>query len=92
MQKFAFVIHPIDVRRDVARRYPIARYLPEVVVAAGLRFLSPKVVSHIDGIRSEGTGAEAEGWFIVCPLTPAQLLTFPAGGSLQAAYRVWQDR
>lgn len=77
MQKFAFVIHPIDVRRDVARKWPVARYLPEIVVAAALPRISPKIVSHITGIRSEGTGGEAEGWFIVCPLTPRQLLSLP---------------
>ncbi len=77
MERFAFVVHPIDVRRDVGRKYPIAKYLPEPIVAQGLKFMSPKVVSHITGIVSEGTGAECEGWFIVCPLTPTQLLTFP---------------
>lgn len=77
MQRFAFVIHPIDVRRDVARKYPIAKYLPEIVVAAGIKHVPPSVASHITGIRSEGTGAEAEGWFIGCPLTPKQLLTMP---------------
>lgn len=77
MQRFAFVIHPIDVRRDVARKYPIAKFLPEAVVAHGIQYLSPRVVSHITGIRSEATGEEAEGWFIVCPLTPTQLLTLP---------------
>jgi predicted amino acid dehydrogenase len=66
------------VRRDVARKYPFAKFLPEVVVAKGLRFMSPKPVSHITGIRSESTGEEAEGWFIACPLTPTQLLTKPA--------------
>lgn len=76
MERFAFVIHPIDVRRDVGRKYPIARYLPESVVAAGIRHLSPRKVSHITGIRS-ATGTEAEGWFIACPLTPTQLLTLP---------------
>jgi len=78
LQRFAFVIHPINVRRDVARKYPFAKFLPEVVVAKGLRFMSPKAVSHITGIRSEGTGEVAEGWFIACPLTPTQLLTKPA--------------
>ena len=29
MQQFAFIIHPIDAARDVGRKYPIARYLPE---------------------------------------------------------------
>ncbi len=76
MERFAFVIHPIDVRRDAARKYPIARYLPEVVVAAALRKMKPSKVSHITGIRS-AAGVEAEGWFIGCPLTPHQLLTLP---------------
>jgi fatty aldehyde-generating acyl-ACP reductase len=77
MQRFAFVIHPIDVRRDVGRKYPIARYFPESWVAGTIRHMSPKLISHITGIRSEGTGEEAEGWFIACPLTPKQLLTLP---------------
>ena len=77
MRKFAFVIHPIDVRRDLARKYPAARFVPEGILAQVIRRMSPKLVSHITGIRSEGTGQEAEGWFIVCPLTPQQLLTLP---------------
>src|SRR4051812_14302160 len=77
MQKFAFIIHPIDVRRDVARRYPIARYVPTPILAAALPLLSPKKASHITGIRSEANGTELEGWFIGCPLTPTQLLTMP---------------
>lgn len=77
MQRFAFVIHPLDVRRDAARKYPIAKYLPEIVVAAGLRHVPPQPITHITGIRSEGTGEEAEGWFIACPLTPRQLLSLP---------------
>jgi predicted amino acid dehydrogenase len=77
MEKFAFIIHPISVRRDVARKYPIARYLPESWVSAVLPHISPKVVSSITGVRSNSTGTEAEGWFIACPLTPQQLLTLP---------------
>jgi len=76
MEKFAFVIHPLDARRDVARKYPIARYLPEQVVEFGLKFKSPQVVSHITGVRAR-TGAEAEGWFVACPLTPRQMSTLP---------------
>jgi predicted amino acid dehydrogenase len=76
MHKFAFIIHPVDARRDVARKWPIARWLPEQVVEFGLKFKSPQVISHITGVRSR-TGAEVEGWFIVCPLTPRQILTLP---------------
>ncbi len=79
MEKFAFIIHPFDVRRDVAKKggiYTAAKYLPEPVVEWGIQFKSPIVMSHITGIQSP-TGAEAEGWFIGCPLTPKQLLSLP---------------
>ena len=79
MEKFAFIIHPFDARRDVAKKggiYSVAKYLPEPTVEWGIKFKSPIVWSHITGIQSP-TGAEAEGWFIGCPLTPNQLLTLP---------------
>jgi fatty aldehyde-generating acyl-ACP reductase len=76
MEKFAFVIHPIDVRRDVARKYPWARFLPESWIEAGLRHKSPEMVSHITGIVAKD-GTEAEGWFVGCPLTPHQMVTLP---------------
>jgi predicted amino acid dehydrogenase len=73
MEKFAFIIHPIDPRRDVGRKYKLARYLPERVVEALLLRFKPKVISHIRGVRSL-TGAEAEGWLVGCPLSPRQML------------------
>ncbi len=79
MEKFAFIIHPMEARRDVAKKgglFSVARYLPEPAVEWAIQFKSPMVMSHITGIKSP-TGAEAEGWFIGCPLTPAQLLTLP---------------
>jgi hypothetical protein len=69
MQKFAFVIHPIDVRRDMARKYPVALFAPEPLIAAILPRIKPKIVSHITGVKSEQPNTETEGWFIVCPLT-----------------------
>jgi fatty aldehyde-generating acyl-ACP reductase len=79
LEKFAFIIHPFDVRRDVAKKggvYSAAKYLPEPAVEWAIQFKSPMVMSHITGIQSP-TGAEAEGWFIGCPLTPKQMLTLP---------------
>jgi predicted amino acid dehydrogenase len=74
MEKFAFIIHPIDVRRDVARKYPIARYLPERVVEwLMMKLFKPRVISHITGVKSL-TGVEAEGWLVGCPLSPRQIL------------------
>lgn len=76
MHRFAFVIHPIDVKRDAARKYPIARYLPERWVESLLKRKEPLVVSRITGVRSL-TGAETEGWFIGCPLSPRMMLSLP---------------
>jgi len=79
LEKFAFIIHPLDARRDVAKKggiYSVAKILPEPAVEWGMRFKSPMVMSHITGIQSP-TGAEAEGWFIGCPLTPRQMLSLP---------------
>lgn len=76
MEKFAFIIHPLEAKRDVARKYKIARYLPERFIEWYIKHRDPIVVAHITGIRSR-TGAVAEGWFIGCPLTPRQFLTLP---------------
>lgn len=72
MSKFAFVIHPITAR-DAARKYPIARYVPESLLKAFLRVKRPLVASEVRGIESR-TGARAEGIFVACPLTPHMML------------------
>ena len=61
MQKFAFIIHPIDAKRDVSRKYPIARYLPERWIEWLIQRRDPLVVADLHGIRSI-TGEEAQGW------------------------------
>jgi predicted amino acid dehydrogenase len=76
VEKFAFIIHPLDAKRDIARKFPIAKLFPEKTIEWAMKHKDPFVVSHITGIRS-ATGAEAEGWFIGCPLTPRQLLELP---------------
>lgn len=76
MEKFAFVIHPLDAKRDIARKFPAARYLPEGLLKSILKHKSPFTVSHITGVKSL-TGAEAEGWFVGCPLTTDQLHALP---------------
>jgi fatty aldehyde-generating acyl-ACP reductase len=76
MQKFAFIIHPIDVRRDASRKYPILKALPTRAIEALALRMNPKVMSHISGIESP-TGAQAEGWLVGCPLSPRQLLHLP---------------
>lgn len=75
MERFGFIIHPLDVR-DVARKYPLAERLPGRLVEAAFRRVPPMKVSHITGIRSP-QGVEAEGWFVVCPMTARQMLKLP---------------
>lgn len=76
MERFAFVIHPLTAKKDVARKYPFVRFFPESWVESVLRIKKPMDVSHITGVKSL-TGAEAEGWFVGCPLTANQLATLP---------------
>jgi fatty aldehyde-generating acyl-ACP reductase len=76
MEKFAFIIHPIDARRDAGRKYPPLRLMPTRFVEALMKNMSPKVMSHVTGIES-ATGARAEGWLIGCPLSPRQFLSLP---------------
>jgi predicted amino acid dehydrogenase len=84
MDSFAFILHPLDPKADVARKYPnLARRLP----VGAIHFLSlywpPLVLSRVRGIRSEATGKEVEGWLLACPLTARRMLEVP----LQVAYR-----
>lgn len=74
MPKFAFIIHPLDVS-DVARKFPLAGYLPSRLVERVLLWLPPIKTSYITGVRS--TYAETEGWFVSCPLTSRQMLALP---------------
>lgn len=71
MTRFAFIIHPIAAR-DVARKYPLAKWLPDSLIEAAIRPMRPKLLSEITGIRSK-TGATTEGIFIGLPLTPRQM-------------------
>lgn len=75
MEKFAFIVHPLEVQ-DVARKFPFARFLPPALVERGAALLPPVKTSHITGVRS-ATGAEAEGWFVGCPLTARLMLQLP---------------
>lgn len=76
MTQFAFVVHPIDARRDVARKYWFAKFMPLFAIEWFLKRKKPMVLSEISGVRS-ATGAETNGWFIGCPLTPKMMLDLP---------------
>jgi fatty aldehyde-generating acyl-ACP reductase len=78
MDNFAFIIHPIDPRRDVRRKYPLlGTLLPESFVDFFSGHWPPVYISHIAGIRSAATGKEIEGWFVACPYTPRRMVTLP---------------
>lgn len=78
MRSFAFIIHPIDPKRDVARKYPfLGQVLPESVINFVCRFWPPVQLSHITGARSRATGEEIEGWLIAVPYTPRRMLHLP---------------
>lgn len=70
--RFAFVIHPFEAK-DVARKYAIAKYMPDAWIEAFLLRKSPVMVSDITGVRSV-TGEETSGFFVGLPLTPRQMM------------------
>lgn len=70
--RYAFIIHPFKAK-DIARKYPIAKYFPDSLIEAFLLRKSPVVVSEIKGLVSK-TGQTAEGMFIGLPLTPKQMM------------------
>lgn len=75
---FAFIIHPIDPKRDVARKWPLlGKLLTEGQINFFSRFFPPVYISAITGIRSQATGRTLRGWFIACPFTPKTMLRLP---------------
>ncbi|OPX89750.1 MAG: Long-chain acyl-(acyl-carrier-protein) reductase [Pelotomaculum sp. PtaB.Bin104] len=74
MQRFAFMLHPSHAE-DVALKYKITRLMPEMMVERAFALLPSMKMSHITGLRSPH--AEAEGWFIVCPLTAKMIMSLP---------------
>ncbi|MBP8614578.1 MAG: SDR family NAD(P)-dependent oxidoreductase [Firmicutes bacterium] len=74
MGTFGFIIHPVDIS-DVARKFPVSRYLPSGLVERSIAHLKPFEVSEINGIKSDhGT---ANGYFVTCPLTPRMMMSMP---------------
>ena len=74
MEKFAFIIHPLDAK-DVTRKFDFTKNLPDFVVEGILRMVPPFKASQISGIYSKTS--QAEGWFVACPLTTRQMVSLP---------------
>ncbi|HEX3050063.1 MAG TPA: hypothetical protein VHP83_05355 [Aggregatilineaceae bacterium] len=78
MDTFAFIIHPIDPKRDVSRKWPlVGKVLTEGQVNYLSQFFPPVYISEITGVQSAATGKEIKGWFIACPFTPKTMLKLP---------------
>ncbi len=78
MDSFAFIIHPIDPKRDVGRKFPfLGRILTERQIDFFSTFFPPVYISEIEGITSEATGKQVKGWFIACPYTPRRMMELP---------------
>lgn len=78
MNSFGFIIHPIDPKRDVAKKFPfLARVLNERWIHFFSAFFPPLKLSRVRGVRSLATGEEIEGWFVACPYTPVRMMQLP---------------
>jgi len=84
MDSFAFIIHPIDPKRDVSRKFPfLGKVLTEGQIDFFSTFFPPVYISEIEGITSAATGRQVKGWFLACPYTPRRMMQLPEG----AVYR-----
>src|SRR6202142_1435443 len=78
MDSFAFIIHPIDPKRDVSRKFPLlGKALTEGQINFFSTFFPPVYLSEIEGITSAATGQQIKGWFIACPYTPKRMMELP---------------
>jgi fatty aldehyde-generating acyl-ACP reductase len=80
MDKFGFIIHPIDSElmttafQEPGLNFADSKsYYKKRTVERALRWFSPFKCSDITGIKSI-TGKEIKGFFIFCPLIPEQIL------------------
>ncbi|MFN8380491.1 MAG: hypothetical protein U0V02_01045 [Anaerolineales bacterium] len=78
MDSFAFIIHPIDPKRDVSRKFPfLGKVLSEKQIDFFSTFFPPVYISEIEGITSQSTGKTVKGWFLACPYTPRRMMQLP---------------
>jgi len=74
MEKFAFMIHPIELS-DIYRKLKLMKKLPEGAVEGLVKRFPPMKISHITGVKSDYN--ETEGYFVSCPLTTKQMIQLP---------------
>ena len=75
MASFCFVTHPLSLV-DVARYEPGAAGRSPALVAKILEWMPEYAGARVSGIRAPD-GRTTDGWFIMLPLLPEQLLALP---------------
>lgn len=70
---YAFLVHSRNLK-DVSRRFPFSRYLPEFLISYFIKKLFPVTLSSITGLKSQKSGSEIKGWVIGIPLTAKQMI------------------
>ncbi len=81
---FAFIIHPIQIKRDVQRKFPLlGKILTEGQINYFSRFFPPVYLSEVHGIVSQATGRALRGWLLACPFTPPTMMSVP----VEVAYK-----
>lgn len=84
-RRFAFLLHPLRLT-DFTGRFRPLRHVPEGMIRFAFRHVPPFKVSTIRGVVS-ATGARAEGWFLVLPLLPDDLMRAPWPWTLRRLVR-----
>lgn len=75
INRFAFVIHPLDVRFIHAHKwFRWTKYFPDSIVEAVAAYIPPLYLSRITGGQSPTTGQKIEGYLISLGATPRQMM------------------
>lgn len=75
INKFAFVIHPLNVKFIHQHRlFRWTRYLPDELVEYVAAYIPPLYLSRITGGQSPTTGQKVEGYLISLGATPRQMM------------------
>ena len=69
---FGFVVHP-PALRHVRKAMPAMRYVPDGLVVSLIKHQKPYLISRVRKVISV-LGHEVQGFFVVCPLLPKQML------------------
>jgi len=80
MEKFAFLIHPLDTS-DIYRKFGFAKRFGDDWVERFMKHSPALLADHMTGIRSGDV--EAEGWLVATPLTSRQMLELPTATVLR---------